>query len=84
MWALLALAWAVIQIGLGLGQLLIHFRSGDFGQQSAFFHAGADIEVPMGQIAGGARVDGRISLGGHVAGQHKVVYRRAWLGRRRR
>ncbi len=82
--ALLALAWAVAQVGLGLGQLLVDFGGGDFSQQSAFFHAGADIEVPTGEVAGGAGVDGRISVCGDVAGEHKTVDRRAGLGGRRR
>ena len=69
-----------IQVGLGLGQLLIHLGGGDLGQQSAFPDLGADVEVPARQVAGGARVDGRISVGGDVAGEHKVGQRRARPG----
>ena len=51
----------------------------DLGQQRALLHMGADVEVPVHQIAVGARVDGRIGVGGHVAGQHKLVCGRAGL-----
>ena len=70
-----------IQVGLGLGQLLVHFGRGDLGQQSALLHVRADVEVPVRQVAGGAGVDGRISEGGDVAGEHEVLNRRARFGR---
>ena len=61
-----------IQVGLGLGQLLVHFGGGDLGQQIALPDFGADVVIPAGEVAGGPGVDGRIDVGGHVAGQHKA------------
>ena len=69
------------QFGLGLRQLLVDLGSGDLGQQRALFHLGADVEVPARQVAGGARVDGGIGVGGHVAGEDEIRDRRTLLGR---
>ena len=39
------------QVALRLRELLIQLRSGDLGQQRALLHLGADVEVPVRQIA---------------------------------
>ena len=78
--ALLALACAVARSALAWASCWSSFGRGDHGQQRALLHFGADVEVPAGQVAGGARIDGRIRVGGHVAGQHEAVHGRAWLG----
>ena len=69
------------KIGFGLRHLLVEFGRVDDREQVALLHVCTDVEVPVHQIAIGARVDGRVSIGGHVAGQDKLVHGRAGFGR---
>ena len=69
------------EVGLGLGELLVDFRGFDVGQQLAFADMGADIEIPLLQIAIGAGIDGRIGEGLKIAGQDDLLLRLAPNGR---
>ena len=68
------------QIGLRLLQLMIGFGRFDFGEELAGLHVRADVDIPFLQIAGGARVDGRIGERLRVAGQDDFLVwrRRPW------
>ena len=62
-----------LQFGTRLAQLLIDFGRFDHGEQVAFVYVCADIEVPILQVAVGARVDGRIRECLDVAGEREVA-----------
>ena len=67
----------VVGRGLGGNQVV----GCDLRQERTFLHPRADVVVPLGEVAGGAGVDGRISVRGDVAGQLKAVRRRTLRGR---
>ena len=64
------------KIGPGLKKLLIDFGSIDVGEQFAFSDAGADVAVPLFEIAVGASVDGRFDVCLHGAGQYQAFFGR--------
>ena len=68
------------QIGARLVQLAVDLRGFDLGQQIAGFDVRPDIEIPLLQIAAGARKDGRGDEGLHAAGKHHFFRRRGGLG----
>ena len=61
------------QVGLSLDDLFVQFGRGDDGQQLALFHFGADVGVPVVEIAVGPGVDRRISISGYVSGKHELL-----------
>ena len=61
-----------IEVGFGLRELLIDFRSIDVGEQCALRNSGADIEIPLLQVAVGTRVDGRLNVGLHGSRKHEI------------
>src|SRR6202035_5101923 len=63
------------EVGTSLQQLLVDFRSFDFGEELAFFDARADVEVPALQVAVGARVNWSVNEGYGVAGQRDFLGR---------
>ena len=65
-----------VEIGAGLGELLIHFRCVDVREQSALLDAAADVVIPLLQIPAGARVNGGFHIGLQGSGEDKVFLRR--------
>jgi len=61
--------------------LLIDFGSIDVGEQFTFSHAGADVPIPLFEIAVGASVDGRFDVRLHGAGQDQAFFGRlsGWM-----
>ena len=62
-----------LQFGARLVQLLVDFGRLDLGQEIAFAHVRANVEVPLLQVAVGARVDGRIGKCLYIAGKREIV-----------
>jgi hypothetical protein len=62
-----------LQLGTRLVQLLVDLGRFDLGQKVALVHVRADVEVPLLQVAVGARVDGRIGKRLYVAGKREIV-----------
>ena len=60
------------EIGFGLNELLIDFRSIDVGEKFALADAAADVAIPLFEIAVGARVDRRFDVGLHGAGKDQI------------
>ena len=67
------------QIGQSLPQLLIDFRSLNFGQELPGLDVGANIRIPVLEIAVGARVDRRIDVCLDICRQHDFLRRRGVL-----
>jgi hypothetical protein len=63
------------------GRAAGRLRAGDFSEQRTLLHLRADVEVPVGEVAGGAGVDGRVGVGGDIAGKNELLNRIARLGR---
>ena len=60
------------QLRLRLGELLIHRRGVDVGQDLTRLDPGADVEMPGLQVPAGLSEDGRIGVGHGLAGQLKL------------
>src|SRR5205814_6448832 len=65
-----------VEIGAGLGELLVHFRCVDVREQSALLDAAADVVIPLLQIPAGARVNGGFHISLQGSGEDKVFLRR--------
>ena len=73
---LLHAALDLIDGGVGLQDLLIEFRGLDFGHDLAGFHAIADIDVALANVAGGAGQDGGLGDCLNVARKHELAIAR--------
>ena len=62
-----------LELGARLVKLLVDLRRFDLGEELALYYVGADVEVPLLQVAVGAGVDGRVGEGLHVAGKDDVL-----------
>jgi len=51
------------KIGARLRKLLVHLRCFDVGQQFALLHVATNVVVPLFEVAGGSRVNGRLRVG---------------------
>ena len=65
------------EVRLDLQQLLIELGRLDLCEQLAGVHGRADVDVPALEIAVDARVDRRVDVRPHRAGQHQLTRRRA-------
>ena len=72
------------EVGLGLHELLIEIGRVDVREDVAALHLGADVLVPSGDVAAGARVNGRRGKRLNVARQHDVLRRGTSLRRHER
>ncbi len=68
------------ELALGLGELLVDGGGVDLGEDVAFLHVRADVEVPFFQVAVGLGEDGGLGEGLGLAGQDEIHSRRGGDG----
>ena len=62
-----------LEVGLGDLELLVDLGGFDGGHELALSDVGADVEVPLLEVAAGAGVDGRVGEGLGVAGESDLA-----------
>jgi hypothetical protein len=62
----------LLQLRLGLRQLGVEIRRRDAHHQVAFLDPAADVDEPLADIAGGARLDGRAVEGQGLGDEHQL------------